>query len=307
MRSARCHRSLKRDEEITLWRSLCALGAPLYGNLCISFPLSFFSLLSLSLLPSRLPATRVHSLRPRPPRTRASFYRLPPFLFTFLAALSSASLSSFIVRVLFLACSTKRTRHSISPIPSFFPRPFPCFSSLSSCPAYSFSSSYSSSFLFAISCLLLVFTDCSRAPLPLPLFSLLVCFPLPAGNCTLSLLPARRFPLICRCSPIRFRVFCLSPSLPPYPLQRACPSAPIYSAFCSRSSFLPSRPDFSSSSSPARSGKKATRVASACLGPGFEFNYSSPHYTRKGRKLRKYNYFLRRELFSFLFVDDLIR
>lgn len=32
-----CLRSLKRDEEITLWRSLCALRAPLYGNLCISF------------------------------------------------------------------------------------------------------------------------------------------------------------------------------------------------------------------------------------------------------------------------------
>lgn len=32
-----CHRSLKRDEGITSWRSLCALGPPLYGNLCISF------------------------------------------------------------------------------------------------------------------------------------------------------------------------------------------------------------------------------------------------------------------------------
>lgn len=46
-----------------------------------------------------------------------------------------------------------------------------------------------------------------------PPFSLLVCFPLPVGNCTLSLLPGRRFPLVrvCRCSPIRFRVFCSPP------------------------------------------------------------------------------------------------
>lgn len=59
MCAARCHRSLKRDEEITLWRSLCALGAPLYGNLCISFSPSLSSLfLSPSLFLS-LSATRL--------------------------------------------------------------------------------------------------------------------------------------------------------------------------------------------------------------------------------------------------------
>lgn len=51
MCAARCYRSLKRDEEITLWRSLCALGAPLYGNLCISFS-PFLLLFSFSFSPS---------------------------------------------------------------------------------------------------------------------------------------------------------------------------------------------------------------------------------------------------------------
>lgn len=43
-----------------------------------------------------------------------------------------------------------------------------------------------------------------RAPLPLLLFPLLICFPLPVGNCALSLLPSRRYSLVCtcRCSPL---------------------------------------------------------------------------------------------------------
>jgi hypothetical protein len=80
----------------------------------------------------------------------------------------------------------------------------------------------------------------------------------------------------------------------------ACLPSPaaIYSAFCSRSSFLPRGLIFHRRRPRRRAGgKKATRVASARLGPGFEFNYSSPHYTRKGRKLHECNYFLPRALF----------
>lgn len=66
--------------------------------------------------------------------TRPSLFLLSPsFPLSFpspsLAALSSAS--GLILRVHLLARSTKRTRHSISPIPSFSLRPFPCASSLS--------------------------------------------------------------------------------------------------------------------------------------------------------------------------------
>jgi len=86
---------------------------------------------------------------------------------------------------------------------------------------------------------------------------------------------------------------CSGPACPPSP-------APIYSAFCSRSSFLPRGLIFHRRRPRRRAGgKKATRLASARLGPGFEFNYSSPHYTRKGRKLHECNYFLPRALFLF--------
>lgn len=60
-------------------------------------------------------------------------------------------------------------------------RVFPLTSSLRSFPLFSLTLSLSS------------FPTCSR--ISLPLFPHLVCFPLPVGNCTLSLLPARCFPL----------------------------------------------------------------------------------------------------------------
>lgn len=194
--AARCHRSLKRDEEITLWRSLCALGAPLYGNLCISFSpfLSFSFSFSLSLF-SSFPAP------PCPTRAQDSFCHLP---LSFDAhpprrALSSTSSNRILV---FLTRSVKHTHHGISPISSF---------GFSSCLHTLFLPLFSSLDSFFLS-LSHSFPICS--PLSLPLLPLLVCFPLPVGNCTLSLLPARRFSpaRICRCSPIRFRVFCPSPS-----------------------------------------------------------------------------------------------
>lgn len=203
MCAARCHRSLKRDEEITLWRSLCALGAPLYGNLCISFSPS------LSLSVSRLSSS-----------ASRSFCRLPLSLGAHLPrrALSSAFYNRILV---LLTRSVKHTRHGISPIPSFSLRVF--LSSPHTAPSPFFPLDSTSLFLS------LTLFQLVRAPLPLPLFPLLVCFPLPVGNCTLSLLPARRFPLvrICRCSPIRFRVFCSSLSSS----TASFPPAPFYFTF----------------------------------------------------------------------------
>lgn len=196
MCAVRCYRSLKRDEEITLWRSLCALGAPLYGNLCIFFspsfpPLPFFFLppshpnaisFSLSL---RFSFFLVHLV------LKILFCGLPLSLCVHLSrcALSSASASSSVS----LARSMKHTHQGISPIPSFAPRPFLSSPRLAA-----------SSFCLFLSSFLSYFSLTVRAPLPLPLFSLLVYFPLPAGNCTLLLLLARRFslssPRIYQCS-----------------------------------------------------------------------------------------------------------
>lgn len=181
----------------------------------------------ISASPSRPPSLRFFFLPlsfslslllvfPCPPQD--SFCRLPLSLGAHLPrrALSSACYSRILVLLIRLV---KHTRHGISPIPSFSPRVF--LSSPHSSPS-PFFSSFSLSFFFFLS---LTLFQLVHVPLPLPLFPLLVCFPLPVGNCTLSLLPARRFPLvrICQCSPIRFRVFCSSPlssstaSLPPAP------------------------------------------------------------------------------------------
>lgn len=63
-----------------------------------------------------------------------------------------------------------------------------------------------------------------------PLFSLLVCFPLPVGNCTLSLLPSRRFPPVrtCHCSSIRFRVFLPTTATLPPPSPPTTSSSPRF-------------------------------------------------------------------------------
>lgn len=125
----------------------------------------------------------------------------------------------------------------------------------------------------------------------MPLFSLLVCFPLPVGNCTLSLLPSRRFPpvRICHCSSIRFRVFCL----PPFLLLLVLRPLPRPVSLCLLStlvvpSILPMQLDFSPptlSRVPARARQKEGDPGRPGIGvrprPGFEFNYSSPHYTRE--------------------------
>lgn len=155
MCAARCHRSLKRDEEITLWRSLCALGAPLYGNLCISF---FPSLSSLFLSPS-LSA-------PRPSlSTSRSFCCLPLSLCIHLPRRAPPSAAYSRILVL-LTCSVKHTRHGISPIPSFSPRIF-----LSSPCSFFFSLDHPLSLSLSLAH---SFPTCSRTSTfaPLPPFSL---------------------------------------------------------------------------------------------------------------------------------------
>lgn len=127
---------MKRDEEITLWRSLCALGAPLYGNLCISFS-PFLSALFLSFCYSLLFFLSVFLARPNSSlhssssflstsRSRDSFYHLPLFpraLSSASTSSSSSSLTHSFARS--LARSVRHTRHGISPIPSFSLRFFP--------------------------------------------------------------------------------------------------------------------------------------------------------------------------------------
>lgn len=192
MCAARCYRSLKRDEEITLWRSLCALGAPLYGNLCISFS-PFLLLFSFSFSPSL--ASRFLSLFLFVSRfflvhpiSRILFCSPPSFLLCSLISLRALLSLRFILH---LARSLDEA-YGVSPIPSFAaPRSFPSTPRLTAFPFFlSFSLSSFLSFFLILLC------STVRAPLPLPLFPLLVYFSLPVGNCTLSLLPARRFSLV---------------------------------------------------------------------------------------------------------------
>lgn len=131
MRAPRCHRSLKRDEEITLWRSLCALGAPLYGNLCISFSPFLSSLsLSFSFCFSLLIFLSVFLARPNGSLHSSSFFLVHLALERLFLPSPSLplrtllSLRSHPPRSLThsLARSVRHTRHGISPIPSFPPR-----------------------------------------------------------------------------------------------------------------------------------------------------------------------------------------
>jgi len=108
----RCNRSLKKDEEITLWRSLCALGAPLYGNLCISFSPFLSSLFLSSSLFFSLSASRL------------SFSASRSRLFLPSSSFPLRSPTSPRVHLSLLARSVKHKRHGISPIPSFSPQVF---------------------------------------------------------------------------------------------------------------------------------------------------------------------------------------
>lgn len=134
MCAARCYRSLKRDEEITLWRSLCALGAPLYGNLCISFS-PFLLLFSFSFSPSLasrcvffLFVSRFFLVHPIP---RILFCSPPSFPLCSLISLRALFSLRFILH---LARSLDEA-YGVSPIPSFAaPRSFP-----STPPPYCFS------------------------------------------------------------------------------------------------------------------------------------------------------------------------
>lgn len=139
-------------------------------------------------------------------RSRDSFYHLPLFLCALSSAsVSSSSLTHSFARSLGEAYTSRHFSYSV--VPSSVLSPLHLVSSFYPFLAVVFLSSFHLSFSRLFSHLLS--SDSFRAPLPLPLFSLLVCFPLPVGNCTLSLLPSRRFPLvrICHCSSIRFRVF----------------------------------------------------------------------------------------------------
>lgn len=213
MCAARCHRSLKRDEEITLWRSLCALGAPLYGNLCISFsptlslPLSLsFSAPHPSLSASRsrlfLPSPSLPPYSPTAPRTLFSLLQShlrPP------RSLGEAYASRHFSYSIVLSSGFPLVSTPLLPL--LF---FPVIISLS----------------LTLSFFSLTLFQLVRAPLPLLLFPLLICFPLPVGNCALSLLPSRRYSLVCtcRCSPQYGSAFfahllflLLTASLPPAP------------------------------------------------------------------------------------------
>lgn len=111
-----CHRSLKRDEEITLWRGLCALRAPLYGNLCISF---FSSRLASD---NHLVSTRSPSLFvSRSPLYRVFYVCLALSFCLFLRWLASPVRHSTIGFPVSLVDSLKHTRHAVSPIPCFSP------------------------------------------------------------------------------------------------------------------------------------------------------------------------------------------
>lgn len=137
-----------------------------------SLPPSLFAFSpSLPLHPLSLSAFRLSS------STSRSRLFLPSLFPSVLPrALFSASYSRILV---LLTRSVKHTRHNISPIPSFSPRVF--LSSPHSAP---------SPFFLLNPSLSLSLFQLIRAPLPLPLFPFSVCFPLPVGNCTLSLLPA---------------------------------------------------------------------------------------------------------------------
>lgn len=70
--------------------------------------------------------------------------------------------------------------------------------------------------------------------------------------------------------------------------------------------FFTSDPHPRAQASERQKRRRSGSPASARPGLSFEFNYSSPHYTRKGRKLREYNYFLPRA-FAPPFIGDLMR
>lgn len=178
---------------------------------------------SPSLPPSHSLSLSPLLILPCPPRAQDSFCRLPLSPCTHLPrrALSSASYSRIFV---LLARSVKHTRHGISPIPSFLSSGFPLVSALL-LPLLFFSLD-SLSLSLTLSFFSLTLFQLVRAPLPLLLFPLLICFPLPVGNCALSLLPSRRYSLVCtcRCSPLHGSAFfahllflLLTASLPPAP------------------------------------------------------------------------------------------
>lgn len=276
MRAPRCHRSLKRDEEITLWRSLCALGAPLYGNLCISFSpflsaslsLSFsFSFSLLIFLPVFLarPNGSLHSssfFLVHLARSRDSFYHLPLFLCALSSAsVSSSSLTHSFARSLGEAYTSRHFSYSVVPSSVLSP---PHLSSPRSTLFSPLSFSPPSISLSRGCPLIYSHPTLSRTSTFAPLFSLLVCFPLPVGNCTLSLLPSRRFPLvrICHCSSIRFRVFCLPP--PPFLLPLVLRPLPRPVSLCLLStlvvpSILPTAARFFTTGSLSRVPARATK------------------------------------------------
>lgn len=176
VRAARCHRSLKRDEEITLWRSLCALGAPLYGNLCISFsPFLSSHSISFSPPPSRSFTPSLSFSRPNASLRFSSFFLVHLALERlFLPSPSFPAYSpqppSHPPPPRSLTRSVRYTRHGISPIPSFPPRFFPSASHLLVLLSFSIVFLCPLSLLFAGPHSISLLPDCSRTSTFAPLF-----------------------------------------------------------------------------------------------------------------------------------------
>lgn len=111
-------------------------------------------------------------------------------------------------------------------------------------------------------------------------------------------------------SSIRFRVFCSSPLSSS---NSEPPSRPVLLYLLTGTLSLLYGPIFHRSDPPPPPRpRQATRrqsglpASSSPRARASEFNYSSPHYMRKGQKLHWYNYFLPREP-SCPFIDDLIQ